>query len=249
MSPTTKRERRKRDMRKRMIEGVLSVCLAFGALSGTACAGPAYAADDDREAYEITYTGKQSEFIAPGSKLFSQVDNGLPGDVFMGDLGIANESDDACDVFLCAQDVAASGPDDMLERIPFTVTLGETPVFEGALGEAAEIEPISLGMLGPGDDMSVNCMAVIPAELTNEYAGAEVGMNVAVSLAKEEQTASNGLVQTGASAAGNDATNGGKGTGLVQTGDILMALPFILGTLVAAGTVIWCAWKRRVRMW
>lgn len=226
------------DMKKRIRAVALMVCaamMALGAYAPLAQAGEPLG--------DIVYTGTKNEFVAAGSEVFSQVDNGLPGDVFAGKVTVTNASEGPCEVFACARDVVASGPEDLLERIPLTVKASGNVAYEGALAEASAAEPVSLGVLQVGQTLDMDCMAVIPSELTNEYADAAVGMNMVVTVEDREAGGSTGLVPTGPNGSGS------TGAGLVHAGDALCAGLLILGTLAAAGAVIWCAWKRRMRMW
>lgn len=206
-------------------------------LAALCFAGAVPMAHADTGTLEVRYTGSDEEQVIAGAELFSHVDNGLPGDVFVGSLNVVNASPDTCEVSVYAQDVKAKGPEDMLDRIPFTIEAGGTTVFNGVLTDMESAESIDLGSVGSGEIMAVNCTAAIPSELTSEYADAAVGLSMAVGLhGYDDGTA---LVSTGAS----------QGANIVHAGDMLSIAPFVLGTAVAAGAVIWCAWKRRIRMW
>lgn len=203
--------------------------------------GPVSSAYADANALEVRYTGAEDTQVVAGSELFAHVENGLPGDVFVGSMSIVNESDDACEVFVRLQNVVAEGPDDMLDRIPFTLEAAGETVFQGVLSDTEGAEPISLGFVEAGDAVDVECAAVIPSELTSEYADATVGMNVAVGMRAHGEE--NPLVATGA-----PLQSASQGAALVQAGDKASAAPLVLLVAAATGTVIWFAWKRRMRI-
>lgn len=204
--------------------------LARGMLAAGLLMAPELAYGD--EPGTIVYTGAESEFVLSGRDLFLREDSGLPGDVYTGGLSIVNESENTRDAFLRIQDVRANGPDDMLERIPIMVSSAAEPVFEGFLAEAERTGAIALGAVPSGETMGVECMIGIPTELTSEYADTAVSLDVAVVLPEQERDMP---APTGAS--------------LGKTGDMPAVVPFVVGACATFGAVIWCAWKRRIRMW
>lgn len=191
-------------------------CLGCGALSAHAREG----------VHEVTYEGGEGEFLVAGSALFSQADNGLPGDTFTGYASIENEGGEPCEFFTAMRDVVADGPEDMLERIAFTVVAdGDSVIFDGSLSDAARADPISLGMVDAGGNRQVEYAVIIPPELTSEYADASVGLNVAVSARERPLTA----------ASDGDAVEPAKGAiALGKTGD---ATCWLLGASAGAGLI------------
>lgn len=216
-------------------------------LAGALAVPTAFAGEDGRA---LVYRGGEQSYVVSGSTLFAQTESHLPGDALEGTVVIENESDMPCEVFTVIEDVVAKGPDDMLGRITYMVRTsdGET-VYEGALEDAEGTAPVSLGVVGAGETMAAEYGVSIPAELTNEYADAAVGMSMVVSMSEREDGSSIGLVQTGGGDLNGGSAGAGGGAGIVKAGDTLPVLPLVLGAIVAAGTVIWCAWKRRKRMW
>lgn len=226
-------------MKERMIASAIAIALA-GAM-----AVPAAFADEG--ANTVTYRGGDEKVTVAGSALFSQVDNGLPGDALMGALFIENGGDVPCEVSTFAEEVTAKGPDDMLGRIRYAVSRDDArPVYDGFLEDAENIDPIGLGTLEPGETMTVNYGVDIPTELTNEYADAAVGLSMVVSMTERKADAP---ADPGRTDGDVDVDPDSGGASIVPAGDTLVAVPFILGAFGAAGAVIWCAWKRRTRMW
>lgn len=194
------RRREGEPMRRRAFARALLGCAMVGCL-GCGASG----AHAQEGAYEMTYEGGESEIIAAGSALFSQAENGLPGDTFTGYASIENESGGPCEFFTAMRDVVADGPEDMLERIAFTVVAdGDSVIFDGSLSDAAGAEPISLGVVDPGENRQVEYAVIIPPELTSEYADASVGLNVAVSAREQPLTVTSAAKEpaTGAAALG-----------------------------------------------
>ena len=147
------RRREGEPMRRRAFARALLGCAMVGCL-GCGASG----AHAQEGAYEMTYEGGESEIIAAGSALFSQAENGLPGDTFTGYASIENESGGPCEFFTAMRDVVADGPEDMLERIAFTVVAdGDSVIFDGSLSDAAGAEPISLGVVDPGEQTGRIC--------------------------------------------------------------------------------------------
>lgn len=198
---------------------------AFGAMVLLAVAAMGWSvpcALADEEVHRLSYDGTQSELVASGADLFSQVDTGMPGDTFAGSLTVANESAELCELFVATRDVVANGPDDALERIAYTIVGAEDEViFDGALGAASATEPISAGTVEPGSSARLDYAVIIPPDLTNEYADMEVGLNVAVSVVERSEGDEEALV--------------GQGTVLGKTGD---GLPWAVVVFACSGAVI-----------
>lgn len=207
-----------------------STALIGMVLAATLVSGPACALAGGGEV-SLSYTGSSSEMTAAGSELFSRDENGLPGDTFTGRIVVVNDSEEVTEFFTSAKDVTAKGPDDTLDRIGFTVSeSSEAVLFDGTLSEAEDAEPLSLGLVEPGDTVEVDYEVRIPTELTSEYADTVVGLNVGIAAVEVPEEP----VATPASA--DPVEQEAQGTKLGKTGDDAFWLPAAL--MAGAGALI-----------
>lgn len=128
---------------------------------------------------EVIYSGNSGDFIfEPGTDysptdLFPDLKDVMPGDILTQKITVRNNADNKVNVEIFMQALGAADKEsvDFLSQLGLLVTKsGDDIVFDDMADQPMRLlEPVSLGVFGPGETVDLDVKLVVPGELDNRY--------------------------------------------------------------------------------
>ena len=124
-------------------------------------------------AASVSYEGGAEKFVfLPGSDLFENFKNVLPGDELTQTITVRNDKDMQVRIYLRAEPVNQASRE-FLSRLTLTVTCKDKEIFDAAASETAQLTKATLlGTFRKNGSTDLTVTLSVPAELGNEYMSA-----------------------------------------------------------------------------
>ena len=140
----------------------LALLLVACLLSGSALA-----------AASVSYEGGAEKFVfLPGSDLFENFKNVLPGDVLTQTITVRNDKDMQVRIYLRAEPVNQAS-EEFLSQLTLTVTCKDKEIFDAAASKTAQLTKATLlGTFRKNGSTDLTVTLSVPADMGNEYMSA-----------------------------------------------------------------------------
>lgn len=124
-------------------------------------------------AASVSYEGGAEKFVfLPGSDLFENFKNVLPGDELTQTITVRNDKDMQVRIYLRAEPVNQAS-EEFLRQLTLTVTCKDKEIFDAAASETAQLTKATLlGTFRKNGSTDLTVTLSVPAELGNEYMSA-----------------------------------------------------------------------------
>ena len=124
-------------------------------------------------AASVSYEGGAEKFVfLPGSDLFENFKNVLPGDVLTQTITVRNDKDMQVRIYLRAEPVNQAS-EEFLSQLTLTVTCKDKDIFDAAASETAQLTKATLlGTFRKNGSTDLTVTLSVPADMGNEYMSA-----------------------------------------------------------------------------
>ena len=124
-------------------------------------------------AASVSYEGGAEKFVfLPGSDLFENFKNVLPGDVLTQTITVRNDKDMQVRIYLRAEPVNQAS-EEFLRQLTLTVTCKDKEIFDAAASETAQLTKATLlGTFRKNGSTDLTVTLSVPADMGNEYMSA-----------------------------------------------------------------------------
>ena len=124
-------------------------------------------------AASVSYEGGAEKFVfLPGSDLFENFKNVLPGDVLTQTITVRNDKDMQVRIYLRAEPVNQTS-EEFLSHLTLTVTCKDKEIFDAAASETAQLTKATLlGTFRKNGSTDLTVTLSVPADMGNEYMNA-----------------------------------------------------------------------------
>ena len=124
-------------------------------------------------AASVSYEGGAEKFVfLPGSDLFENFKNVLPGDVLTQTITVRNDKDMQVRIYLRAEPVNQAS-EEFLSQLTLTVTCKDKEIFDAAASKTAQLTKATLlGTFRKNGSTDLTVTLSVPADMGNEYMSA-----------------------------------------------------------------------------